>query len=102
MREHEMLQHAAAYFKTNYPGLGPEAVVAFMSILYKDHAVVADVASTLGVDEAVAGQYLVPLLDAGGAGLISMKAAAGGGNSVHLTGRGMNAKSAIEDAINSS
>lgn len=100
MREHELLQHAANFFKVNYPGLTPEAVVAFMSILHNDNASIADVAAALDVSQEVAGQYLVPMLEAGGAGLIKLKAMAGGGNSVHLTARGLQARKAIVDTIN--
>lgn len=92
MRDNEILGQAAAFFKRNYPGLSPEAIVAFFVAADKSGATIGEIAGAVGVPETKLFEHLGTMREGSGAGLVSIQPLDGGRNAVVLTDRGEQAK----------
>lgn len=91
-----LLQEAAGYFKMHYPGLTPEAVIAFILVTDIHQPTVQAVASSLGMDEGQLGAHLASLMEVGGAGLLALQPVLGGGNRILMTPRGEQVKNDMQ------
>ncbi len=98
MSNKAVLEQAASYFKTQYPGLTAEAIICFLVVVDLNEPTVGDVARAVGMTEPQAYQH-ISMLTPSGAGIVQLQNAGDGRNVVHLTEAGMAAKSAIEAAL---
>ncbi len=94
MSNREILQQATNVFKTRYPSLNAEAVIAFIVIADHTEPTIGDISVAMNLPDMVVFQYMAPLRTAG---LVALKAAASGSNTILLTDRGEEAKQAIAD-----
>ena len=94
MSNREILQMATSVFKSNYPSLNAEAVIAFIVIADLERPTIVDISIAIGLPDMQVFQYMAPLRTAG---LISIEPQTGGENIILLTERGEEAKQAISD-----
>lgn len=92
--DRELLQEATNIFKTNYPSLNAEAVIAFLVIADHDQPTIGQISVAMNLSDMQVFQYMAPLRTAG---LVSLQAESSGSNTILLTERGEEAKQAIAD-----
>ncbi|WCL55183.1 hypothetical protein [Gimibacter soli] len=96
MSDREMLKQASGFFKSHYPGLMPEAIVAFLFIAGSEKQLtVGDVARALGMTEPDAYKHISHLAVGRGAGLVQLANLGEGRNGISLTETGMTARADI-------
>ncbi|WP_420429669.1 hypothetical protein [Kordiimonas sp.] len=98
MSNKAVLEHAASYFKAQYPGLTAEAIICFLVVVDLNEPTVGDVARAVGMTEPQAYQH-ISMLTPSGAGIIQLQNEGDGRNIVLLTEAGLAAKAAIEAAL---
>lgn len=94
MSNREILRQATNVFKTRYPSLNAEAVIAFIVIADCDEPSVGDISVAMNLPDMQVFQYMAPLRNAG---LVALQTQTGGSNTILLTDRGEEAKQAIAD-----
>ena len=96
MSNREILQMATAVFKSKYPSLNAEAVIAFIVIADLGRPTIPDISLAIGLPDMQVFQYTAPLRTAG---LIAIEAQSNGQNIFLLTEQGEEAKQAIAEVF---
>jgi len=96
MNNKDILEHASAYLKANFPGLMAESVICFLVLIdLEEGATVGDVARAVGMTEPDCYHYIAQLNVGSGAGLIRLENSGDGRNHVYLTPLGDAGKKAV-------
>jgi len=100
MSDKDLLKQASGFFKSHYPGLVPEAIVAFLYVAGAEKELtVGDVARALGLTEPDAHKHLSQIATGRGVGLVHMVNMGEGRNGVALTELGEATRTEILQAI---
>jgi len=100
MSDRDILEHAAAYFKSNHPHLTAESIVCFLVLIdLGDGCSVAEVARAVGMSEPNCHRQMAQLNVGSGAGLVALENMGDGRNIVHLSTDGEITKNALESAF---
>lgn len=100
MSNKDILEHASAYFKSNFPSLMAESIVAFLVLIdLPEGSTVGDVARAVGMTEPQCYHFIAQLNIGGGAGLVRLENSGDGKNHIYLTELGMAAKQAVSAAF---
>ncbi|PCI62453.1 MAG: hypothetical protein COB37_07010 [Kordiimonadales bacterium] len=104
MSNKQILEHASAYFKSNFPKLEAEAIICFLVFMdLGDGASVGDVARGVGMTEPGCYHFLTQLTGgsgvAAGVGLVSFENAGGGKTLLHMTDLGQSASDAVQQSF---
>ncbi len=93
MSDQEILQQAAGVVRQNYPELTAEAITIFIVVADSGIPTLEDISASMGLSDALVFKHVAPLRDAG---LVVLQPAQDGSSKVLLTGRGEEAKQAID------
>jgi len=93
MSDQELLQQAASVIRQPYPELTAEAITIFIVVAATSMPTLEDVSASMGLSDAHVFKHVAPLRDAG---LVVLQSARDGGSKIFLTGRGEEAKQAID------
>ena len=94
MSNREILQMATDVFKSGYPSLDAESVIAFLVIADHDKPTIGDISIAIGMPDMQVFQHMAPLRNAG---LVTVEPQSNGSNIIVLTERGEDAKQAIAE-----
>lgn len=94
MSNREILQMVTSVFKSNYPSLDAESVIAFLVIADHDKPTIGDISIAIGMPDVQVFQHMAPLRNAG---LVTVEAQSTGSTTILLTEQGEEAKQAIAD-----
>ncbi len=93
MSDHELLQQAAGIVRKNYPELTAEAITIFIVVADSGMPTLADISASMSLSDAHVFKHVAPLRDAG---LVVLQSTQDGNSKILLTGRGEEAKQAID------
>ena len=100
MSNQKILEHACAYFKSNFPKLEAEAIVCFLVFMdLGDGASVGDVARGVGMTEPGCYHFLTQLTEGKGSGLVSFENTGDGKTLLHMTPLGQSASDAVQQSF---